>query len=101
MFATVKAINRVGLETYQFSNKILVDSSPPIPGVVVELSQELVYDSGGNLIDESITCQNASGKIYKYSLLHLNFLASLNTIDYIALSFDNNGTNLYTVYRMT
>lgn len=38
MYATVSALNSVGLETFQFSNKIKVDTSPPLPGIVVELS---------------------------------------------------------------
>ena len=64
MYATVTAINSVKLETYQFSNKIMVDSSPPVPGVVVELSQEHAFDESGDSVGKEVTCQTAAGHIF-------------------------------------
>ena len=61
MYATVSALNSVGLETFQFSNKIKVDTSPPLPGIVVELSQAHLIDGNKQPDAESIICQTASG----------------------------------------
>ena len=62
MYATVTAINSVELRTYQFSNKIMVDSSPPIPGVVVELSQDHVFDDDGKRKNKAYSCSNQEGR---------------------------------------
>ena len=62
LFATVTAINPVQLEAYQTSNKISVDSTPPLPGVVVELLHENIYDGNGKLTKTNITCGTAAGK---------------------------------------
>ncbi|XP_071959998.1 uncharacterized protein [Antedon mediterranea] len=37
-FVTMQAFNKVGLSTTAFSDEILVDKSPPIPGHVIEVS---------------------------------------------------------------
>ena len=36
-YVTVEAINSVGKKTSAFSQPLLIDDTPPVPGVVVEL----------------------------------------------------------------
>ena len=66
LYATVNAVNSVNLSTYQFSNKIAVDSSPPLPGVVVELSQDYEFDSSGDLKVKDTDCQTPAGACLSY-----------------------------------
>ena len=64
IYATVTAVNSVKLEAFEFSNKIMVDTSPPEPGVVVELSQEHVLQENRNSTESDFACQTAAGTIY-------------------------------------
>ena len=36
-YVTVEAVNSVGKKTSAFSQPLLIDDTPPVPGVVVEL----------------------------------------------------------------
>ena len=74
LYATVTAINSVGLSTFQFSNMITVDSSPPIPGVVVELSQDYIFDDTGKIRENANTCLNPSGIHHIITIYTLNHI---------------------------
>ncbi|XP_033116529.1 uncharacterized protein LOC117116571, partial [Anneissia japonica] len=47
-YVTIAAFNKVGLSTTAFSDEIKVDSSPPIPGLVIELSDVSVLSHNGS-----------------------------------------------------
>lgn len=83
LFATVTTINSVQLEAYQTSNKIRVDSTPPSPGVVVELSHENIFDGNGKLTEKNVTCGTAAGKTHDQLVYNAYFkeLILLNGIN--------------------
>ncbi|XP_033105583.1 uncharacterized protein LOC117107873 isoform X2 [Anneissia japonica] len=47
-YVTIAAFNKVGLSTTAFSDEIKVDSSPPIPGLVIELCDVSVLSHNGS-----------------------------------------------------
>ncbi|XP_033121447.1 uncharacterized protein LOC117120538 [Anneissia japonica] len=58
-YVTIEAYNKVGLSTKAFSNEIKVDSSPPVPGIVIELSDVSVLKNNSSEDSPVTTAQNA------------------------------------------
>ena len=43
-YVTIEAVNLLGKTARAFSEPFLIDDTPPVPGVVVELSEESSYN---------------------------------------------------------
>ena len=67
LYASITAVNSVGLNTTAFSGPISVDDTPPVAGRVVELANNYRVDSGNSDITVALNllaCEDTKGMFY-------------------------------------